>query len=198
MKIKAHIVVTIIGIGHLTVPVATTHAGGITPVPKLVAVTESQEMHTEGRAGDPNLILVDSGQQAARGITGQGYRDLAINRHGSNPGNFNGTKIYIADANAGQGTGRILRVLITSGGPPYPITTMFNNLPSPNGIAFERRAGVDILYWSDKVDKKIYWTNGTDIDCGGGRGPGMCEIRFRSNDWGSGTRSGLFRRQQKV
>ncbi len=72
MKIKTHIAVTIIAIGHLAAPVATTHAGGITPVPKLIVVTEASAVIVEDSAGNSDDISPNPPRHRAGVVTGRG------------------------------------------------------------------------------------------------------------------------------
>ena len=151
MKIKKHIVVTIIVIGHLAVSIKTTHAGGITPVPKLVAVTEDRVVISENNGGAVREVYSDSRRQSSAGA---GFRDLAINSLDARPQDFVGAKIYIADAD----TGRILRLMIGDHDPQNAadVTIMVQGLTSPSGVAFDRDSR--LVYWSDETDGIIYRT----------------------------------------
>lgn len=71
-----------------------------------------------------------------------------------------GLKVYIADAGAGVGNGKILRIEIVEGDPPYEVAEeLLVGLQSPAGIAFDPKT--DFVYWSDETEGVIYRANAT-------------------------------------
>ena len=152
MKIKTQIVVTTIVLGLLAVAVTTTYAGGITPVPKLLWVTEDSKLIATNEQGSRDTLFQDTGR-----LLGP-FRDLAIDYTSFPPSpRLVGSTVYISERGVCGGTaGRIVRVDIT-GGPVNPLTEVIAGLNCPSGVAFDH--DTKLLYWSDREEGKIYCTN---------------------------------------